>query len=311
MILETHPADRKEMVKAISELTGSPAVYMRTPTYAFQIGDITVNRDGTTFSENTDALASIAPMLVENGWLDALPEIPVETPAMHADEPTTTSTPLEEEAADTGADSPDSGDDSRGDGSDATTIRIHENGWELYSMKNLIRILFTRQYLINRMFKMDRLFIDQEVIDLMNDSRFLCVSDLEVLVHDEARIGMIRGFNISGGTIELDMPYDDGTTTQWMYYSQVIMAIIKQAKASHRTKAEKQEPANDKYMANAWLNRLGFGGANYKELRHALMAHLNGYAAFKDDNRMQRHKDRLAEQRRIKRELNEEAHGND
>ena len=37
-------------------------------------------------------------------------------------------------------------------------------------------------------------------------------------------------------------------------------------------------------------------------MRHALMAHLKGYAAFKDDTRMQAHKDKMAEQRRIKRE---------
>ena len=311
MILETHPADRKLMVKAISELTGTPAVYMYTPTYAFQIGDITVNRNGTVSSENTEAITAIAPMLVENGWLDALPEIPAETPDVPADEDAPATTPPEADEPDTCADKPDSGEAEMEPGIEATSIRIYEPGWELYSLKNLIRILYTRQYLINRMLKMDKLYLDPEVIDVMNGMSFLCVSDLETMIHDEVHIGMIRGFNISGGALTLDLPYDETYPLRWMYYSQLVTAIIKQAKASRRTKAEKQEPANDKYMANAWLNRLGFGGANYKELRHALMAHLNGYAAFKDDNRMQRHKDRLAEQRRIKRELNEEAHGND
>ncbi len=32
MTLQTNPAERREMVQAISERLGSPAVYLRTPT---------------------------------------------------------------------------------------------------------------------------------------------------------------------------------------------------------------------------------------------------------------------------------------
>ena len=42
MKLNTHPENRKEMVRAISELTGLEATYMFTPTYSFKIGPITV-----------------------------------------------------------------------------------------------------------------------------------------------------------------------------------------------------------------------------------------------------------------------------
>ena len=38
--------DRKPLVKAISELTGEKAIYMKTPTYAYKIGDYTVTREG-------------------------------------------------------------------------------------------------------------------------------------------------------------------------------------------------------------------------------------------------------------------------
>ena len=47
MFLNTHPENRKEMVKAICELTGMNATYLFTPTYAYQIGPITVSRDGS------------------------------------------------------------------------------------------------------------------------------------------------------------------------------------------------------------------------------------------------------------------------
>ena len=38
---------RKELVQAISEITGCKARYMRTPTYAYTIGDYTVTRQGS------------------------------------------------------------------------------------------------------------------------------------------------------------------------------------------------------------------------------------------------------------------------
>jgi len=295
--IATQCEDRKEMVRKISELLGTPAVYLRASTYAFRIGEITVNRDASITGER-EHLMPVVHFLLEGGYVSELPaelEEPDEGSAMAEN----SQTEIHSEP------------DTENGSITATTVRIHEPGWELYSMKNLIRILFTRQYLINRMLKMDKLYIDPEVIEIMNDAQLLCVSDLETLVHDEIRVQMIRGFNISGGTVEVEMPCDDGTTTQWMFYSQLITAIVKQAKASRRTKAEKQKPANDKYMANARLNRLGFGGADFKALRHALMTHLNGYAAFKSDDRMQRHKNKLAEQRRVRRETKEEAHSND
>ena len=48
MFLNTHPENRKEMVKAICELTGMNAMYLFTPTYAYQVGPTTVSRNGAT-----------------------------------------------------------------------------------------------------------------------------------------------------------------------------------------------------------------------------------------------------------------------
>lgn len=53
--------DRKPLVKAISEFTGTKAVYMKTPTYAYRIGDFTVTRDGNLeFEDSVDAASLIS-----------------------------------------------------------------------------------------------------------------------------------------------------------------------------------------------------------------------------------------------------------
>lgn len=84
MILNTHPENRKEMVKAICEPTGMNATYLFTPTYAYQVGPITVRRDGSIVCEDEAMLSTIKPMLIERGWLEAeeTPEAPADFKVM-------------------------------------------------------------------------------------------------------------------------------------------------------------------------------------------------------------------------------------
>ena len=87
MILNTHPENRKDMVKAICELTGMNAMYLFTPTYAYQVGPITVSRDGSIDCEDEAMLSTIKPMLIERGWMEA--EETPEAPADFKDMPET------------------------------------------------------------------------------------------------------------------------------------------------------------------------------------------------------------------------------
>lgn len=47
---------RKELAAAISEITGEKTVYMRAPTYAYQIGAFTIERYGELVSEDAAKL---------------------------------------------------------------------------------------------------------------------------------------------------------------------------------------------------------------------------------------------------------------
>lgn len=48
--------DRKPFVKALEEITGVKAVYMKTPTYAYTVDRFTVTREGNlTFNDNADS----------------------------------------------------------------------------------------------------------------------------------------------------------------------------------------------------------------------------------------------------------------
>ena len=73
MTLQTNPAERREVVRAISERLGSPAVYLRMPTCAYRIGGLTVEQDGSIASDDEVLLDGLRPMLIERGWLTETP----------------------------------------------------------------------------------------------------------------------------------------------------------------------------------------------------------------------------------------------
>lgn len=62
---------RKELAKAISGITGLPAVYKRIPTYAFEIGAFTVDKEGTLLCDDEvdrEMLKKLTDGLTERGF---------------------------------------------------------------------------------------------------------------------------------------------------------------------------------------------------------------------------------------------------
>ena len=59
---------RKELVKAISALTGDKAVYKFMPTCAYEIGDITVDKEGGVTCEDADKLERLIQSLIADGF---------------------------------------------------------------------------------------------------------------------------------------------------------------------------------------------------------------------------------------------------
>jgi hypothetical protein len=60
--------NKKAFAKTISAITGEKAIYQFTPTYAFQIGDLTVNRDATLTAPDDKDLGSLLESLKAQGY---------------------------------------------------------------------------------------------------------------------------------------------------------------------------------------------------------------------------------------------------
>ena len=319
MTLSTHPEDRREMVRALSERLQTPAIYLRTPTYAFRIGGLTVNRDGSITGEDEALLESLRPMLIERGWLE---EEPVDAPEAENSKAETAGeniAPNVEEAARAyaeTADTPNNAGNTPATDSEAqmgapverVDITTPLPDWTVAQMVNLLRTLYSKQYLLNRMMQGETLYIEEPFVTALTDSPPASVTDFEARVQDELEAGRIRGIAFEAGKFIFSTPYCPEGPTRWMVYSKLLDGILRSAKTAKRVSIRPQvTPENEKYHANSWLMRMGFGGSEYKELRHTLMHHLNGYAAFKSEADMQAHREKYAQLRRDFRDVSERA----
>lgn len=285
MNLNTHPENRKEMVKAISELTGLPSAYKGMPSAAFEIGALTVNRDGTISSDDEAALSAIKPMLIERGWLDAELENEILTSNDAAEDL------KEEPEADTRVEV------ARMD------LTIPIEGWTVSQMTNLLRMLYSKQYLINRMLNYEMLYIEESFVTAISENPPDTPADFEERVFNAIAAECICGFSIADGKATLSTPAAGDEPERWKAYTQLWMAILKTAETASRISMKRMDDSeNEKYHANSWLMRMDFGGADYKETRRVLMGHLTGFAAFKSAADMEAHKARQAQRRREQRE---------
>ncbi len=272
MTLQTNPAERREMVQAISERLGSPAVYLRTPTYAYRIGGLTVERDGSIISDDDALLEALRPMLIERGWLT------------DAEASVTKTEPTEQDSEIT-----------------QMELSFPVEDWTVPQLKNFLHTLYSNQHILRRMMQSDALYIDRQMMERLDEAQ--TPADLEARLADGLATGLLKGCRIQDGRFTLEAIQDDRDPARWQVYATLLCAILEHAKAAKRVFLRADaDPVNEKYRANSFLMRLGFGGPEHKPLRRVLLGHLNGYAAFRSAAGMQAHREKYAQLRRKQRE---------
>ena len=272
MTLQTNPAERREMVQAISERLGSPAVYLRTPTCAYRIGGLTVERDGSIISDDDALLEALRPMLIERGWLT------------DAEASVTKTEPTEQDSEIT-----------------QMELSFPVEDWTVPQLKNFLHTLYSNQHILRRMMQSDALYIDRQMMERLDEAQ--TPADLEARLADGLATGLLKGCRIQDGRFTLETVQDDRDPVRWQVYATLLGAILQHAKAAKRVFLRADaDPVNEKYRANSFLMRLGFGGPEHKPLRHVLLGHLNGYAAFRSAAGMQAHREKYAQLRRKQRE---------
>lgn len=198
--------DRKAMAHALAGHLGTTAVYLRTPTYAFRIGNLQVERDGSITGERAD-LEAVADWLMENGYIqEPIPAGETAESEQPAEERSTEEQPAEEQPTpdtDTDSEAPD------GHGITVNCIGLPLAEFTPDSLKNMIRTLYARQILIRAMVQSDRIHIAPEVIATLQSDALTEMPILERVLQESIAGGFMKGIGLEDGRLLVEFPFDE------------------------------------------------------------------------------------------------------
>ena len=346
MMIQTNTTDRKALVKAIAEELHTDYRYLRTPTYAYEVGDFTVDRYGNIIGEdfaplmsfllrhgyiNEDALAAQTEdaevSVAENAETEqtdvAAPEAADEDASAEPEEPTEVQAETPDEDTAENADAPDKDANTEseepteethseeaqqpaednGTNIDTQTITIPAPGITVEQLRNLVYILFSRQYILNLMTGSESIAIPLELVEALKQARPATSEDFTALLDSHKEHGLL-GFDFRDGQFTLTFPFYESEPTKWTTFAGLQGRILQAAMAAKRVFPELLKPDEEaeKYTAHIWLQRMGYKGPEMKEQRNILLDHLHGYCAFSNGAKMQNHKDKYSAIRRERRE---------
>ena len=239
-------AERKALVKAISEITGAEAVYKFMPTCAYEIDYFTVTKDGALeFDDRADSeeIENLLEQLVQKGFEGTAPETP----------DTAAETETEELSAET-----ETSEYKPTQGEQCERINLTITlPLESVAVGNLTKLLDAKGGLIKK-----ALGVDELGFEINEESKTICFPWFGEVSIDEA--------------MAYEVSIDEA-----MAYTHFVTAFCKMTKDAKRVTAKEKEVDNEKYAFRCFLLRLGFIGTEYKAERKILLRNLSGSSAFK------------------------------
>lgn len=157
-------------------------------------------------------------------------------------------------------------------------VSFPAEGMTVLNLKNLISLIHSRQYLINRSIGKKNFCIPDGLVEELEGNEAETVEAVEdlVLVYAEES----RGICILGEKITFRFPYTEDAVKA-KAWTDLASAMVKQAREQKRIDSEERIEENEKYYMRIWLLRIGFGGREMKDSRNALMKNLRGHSAFR------------------------------
>ena len=168
---------------------------------------------------------------------------------------------------------------------DETTVSLPVEGMTAEGLKNLIYLIHSKQYLINRSFAEEVFRIPAELVEALGSTE---LPDTEAFLRVfQSHAEGCKGIRFPEGKAELVLPAinDHEMILAFMHLA---AAMAQQAREQKRIRPDETIEENEKYYMRIWLLRLGFGGAEGKTVRNLLLKNLKGHSAFRTDENKQR-----------------------
>lgn len=168
---------------------------------------------------------------------------------------------------------------------DETAVSIPVEGMSAEGLKNLVFLTHSKQYLINRAFAEEVFRIPAKLPEALGSVE---IPDAETFLQTfKSHAEGCRGISFQDGNATFTLPTADDPD-MIKAFTHLAAAMVQQAKEQKRISPRETIEENEKYYMRIWLLRLGFGGAEGKEIRDLLMKKLKGHSAFRTDENRQR-----------------------
>ena len=168
---------------------------------------------------------------------------------------------------------------------DETTVSLPVEGMTAEGFKNLIFLIHSKQYLINRAFAEEVFRVPAELVETLGSTE---IPDAETFLQTfQNHAEGCKGISFQDGKITFTLPTADDPD-MIKAFTHLTAAMVRQAKEQKRISPKETIEENEKYYMRIWLLRLGFGGRDGKEVRDILMKNLKGNSAFRTDENRQR-----------------------
>ena len=168
---------------------------------------------------------------------------------------------------------------------DETTVSLPVEGMTAEGFKNLIYLIHSKQYLINRAFAEEVFRIPVELAKELGGAE---VPDAEAFLRIfQNHAGGCKGIGFFDGKMAFTLPAINDPD-MILAFTHLAAAMAQQARGQKRIRPDETIEENEKYYMRIWLLRLGFGGKEGKEVRNLLLKNLKGHSAFRTEENKQR-----------------------
>ena len=236
---------RKELVKKLAGRLEVTSAYLGAPTFAYQVGDYTVDRQGRILDGQGQVVG-----------LDALLTKPM---------PET--------------------DRKEGTGLDIETVTNLEvelplEGYQGPSLRNLMHVIYSRQPLIKKALGFKTDLVDDETIKALTQKPMVTLKHFQKAMEGVGIPGIDIDFEKETITFKLGPGGDNQEKAEAA--TKLFGLINLNARRLKRNVSAKVKPVdNEKYSFRIWLLRLGMIGDEYKLARRVLLRNLSGNSAFR------------------------------
>ena len=168
---------------------------------------------------------------------------------------------------------------------DETTVSLSVEGMTAEGLKNLIYLIHSKQYLINRAFAEEVFRIPAELAEELGSAE---LPDTEAFLQAfKSHAEGCRGIGFFDGKMAFTLPAINDPD-MILAFTHLAAAMAQQARGQKRIRPDETIEENEKYYMRIWLLRLGFGGKEGKEVRNLLLKNLKGHSAFRTEENKQR-----------------------